>query len=183
MLVFAVVQSTLLCRHRFCMNCSCVLVHGQSFKVQGQRWEQGMYEEREQKGSKTKLTLSPPEEGRLQPQQHSQMLRGLQQKHQLMVWEQHEQMVLQHSHVACTYSHHLLSNPLPLFSFLVTNYYVLTFCFYIASTPSMVNLGLCYKNLWFFRITDFLQLWEERQALSFIYIYIYNLMYKNLLPL
>lgn len=49
-----------------------------------------------------------------------------------MVREQCEQMVLQHSHILYIYTHHhLLSNPLPLSSFLVTNYYILTFYLFL----------------------------------------------------
>lgn len=36
----------------------------------------------------------------------------------------------------------------------------------------MLSLGLYYKTLCCFTIPDFLELWEESQALSFIKIYI-----------
>lgn len=108
-----------------------------------------MYEEREQKGSKTKLTLSPPKEGGCSPSSTARCSEVCNRNTQLMVREQHEQMVLQHSHVACIYTHHhLLSNPLPLFSFLVTNYYILTFYWFLYRIkPNYALSGFMLQNV------------------------------------
>lgn len=66
-----------------------------------------------------------------------------------MVQEQCEQMVLQHSHIPYIYTHHhLLSNPLPLSSFLVRNYYILTlYLFLYRIKPTYAQSGFILQNL------------------------------------
>lgn len=118
------------------------------------------------------------------PSSTARCLEGCNRNTQLMVQEQHEQMVLQHSHIPYFSTHqHLLSNPLSLFSFLGTNYYILTFiCFDITSMPSILTAWVYTTKLCVvlgLLISTVVSKRRDRPSAS---LKIYNPICKNSLP-
>jgi len=101
----------------------------------------------------------------------------------MTVQEQHEQMVLQHSHIRYFSTHqHLLSYALSFFSFLVTNHYILPFHLFWYHIKAIYphSLDLYYQTICHFRTPDFYSC--ESRGRPSASSKIYNSTCKNSLP-